>query len=208
MKYDSVALLHAFHNVHHNKYEYPEDLSNQKVTETIAIFCPVKGHGVFYQKITHHLEGRGCPKCGRLKTLQALAVDRSTWINRFEEVHGRGKYDYSGIPAAPKSNEKYPIRCIEHDLVFYQSPNQHWKRKRGCPKCGKTVSWESRKNCRIDRQSFIQKAQLKNGFGYEYINLPKEFSLSDTIGIFCSAHKRLFFCTGHDHLEGKGCSAC
>jgi hypothetical protein len=77
--------------------------------------------------------------------------------------------------------------------------------KQGCPRCGAVKRWEKIKADFIIRKEFITQAQIKNGLGYEYINLPKEFSLNDTIGIFCSVHNKLFFCKANDHLKGKGC---
>jgi hypothetical protein len=55
----------------------------------------------------------------------------------------------------------------------------------------------------IIRKNFINKAQIKKSLGYEYINLPKEFSLNDTIEIFCSAHNKLFFAGRKIILKAK-----
>jgi hypothetical protein len=88
------------------------------------------------------------------------------------------------------------------------TPNHHLYFKQGCPKCGIATRWEKIHEGFISRKDFIGRAQIKNGLGYEYINLPKEFSLNDTIGIFCTAHNKLFFCKGEEHLDGKGCPVC
>jgi hypothetical protein len=80
--------------------------------------------------------------------------------------------------------------------------------KQGCPKCGSVKRWKKVREDFISRKEFVNHAQVKNGLGYEYINLLKEFSLNDTIVIFCSVHNKLFFCTGQEHLDGKGCPEC
>jgi phage FluMu protein Com len=202
-------ILQRFHAKHGDKYTYPSNLADyKKVKNKIPIFCPIKDHGIFYQTIEHHLRGQGCPKCGVLSTSQAHILNRNTWIERFEKVHGKGKYDYSKLPQNPGADEEFPIYCATHNVVFHQTPNQHLYLKHGCPKCGSAKRWEKIKAGIITRMNFINRAQAKNGLGYEYINLPKEFSLNDTIGIFCSAHNKLFFCTGNDHLKGKGCPQC
>lgn len=60
MKQD-VFLLKA-KKVHNNKYDYK--LSKYENTDTkICIICPI--HGEFWQTPHHHLNGHGCPHCGR-----------------------------------------------------------------------------------------------------------------------------------------------
>jgi ribosomal protein L37E len=201
--------LQSFYAKHGNKYTYPSNLSEYKsVRDKIPIFCPVKDHGIFYQMIMHHKRGKRCPKCGFLSISRARTLNRNAWIERFDKVHGKGKYDYSKLPENPGADEEFPIYCAVHDFTFYQTPSQHIYDKHGCRKCGIVSRVEKQKACIITRMNFINRAQAKNGLGYEYINLPKEFSLNDTIGIFCAAHNKLFFCTGHEHLEGKGCPEC
>jgi hypothetical protein len=202
-------ILQRFHARHGDKYTYPHNLSDyKKNTDKIPILCHVKGHGIFYQSIENHMRGQECPKCQYQKRSLNNMIGRIKWIERFEQVHGKGRYSYSKLPNNIKANEEFPIICTLHNMVFCQTPNTHWKLRQGCPKCGKIRMWENIHNKVVTRSEFIERAQLKNGFGYEYINLPKEFSLNDTIGIFCTAHSRLFFCTGQEHLEGMGCLEC
>jgi phage FluMu protein Com len=154
------------------------------------------------------MEGQGCPKCGKISIIKAHILRREIWIERFEKLHGKGKYDYSKLPQYPGADKEFPIRCVEHDFIFNMNPNHHLYFKQGCPKCGVVNRWKKIHADFIIRKEFIKQAQIKNGLGYEYINLPKEFSLNDTIGIFCSAHNKLFFCKASEHLEGKGCPVC
>jgi hypothetical protein len=207
-KYNTEQLLQIFRSKHGNKYTYPSDIAGLKVISKIPIFCPVKGHGVFYQSIFRHMSGQGCPKCGRMAIAKAHILSREVWIERFEKLHGKGRYDYSKLPQSPKADTEFPIYCTEHDMFFNMTPNHHLYFKQGCPKCGAVTRWKKIHADFISRKEFIKRTQIKNGLGYEYINLPKEFSLNDTIGIFCSAHNKLFFCKAGDHLEGKGCPVC
>jgi hypothetical protein len=207
-KYTTEQLLQIFRSKHGNKYTYPSDLTGLRVGDKIPILCAIKGHGVFHQKIFNHMNGQGCPKCGKIKTRESHILRREVWIERFEKLHGKGKYDYTKLPQYPGANTEFPIYCVEHDIFFNQTPNHHLYFKQGCPKCGVVRRWNKIHADFISRKEFINRAQAKNGLGYEYINLPKEFSLNDTIGIFCSAHNKLFFCKAGDHLEGKGCLVC
>jgi hypothetical protein len=207
-KYTTEQFIQIFRSKHGNKYTYPSDLTGLRVEDKIPISCPIKDHGVFYQRILDHIKGRGCPKCGRIAIAKARTISREVWIERFEKIHGKGKYDYSKLPQNPKANTEFQVYCVEHDIFFTQTPNHHLYFKQGCPKCGAVSRWKKIHADFISRKDFVARAQIKNGLGYEYINLPKEFSSNDTIGIFCSAHNKLFFCKASEHLEGKGCPLC
>jgi endogenous inhibitor of DNA gyrase (YacG/DUF329 family) len=180
-KYTTEQLLQIFNSKHGNKYTYPPDLTVFKARDKIPILCPIKEHGVFYQKIFNHMKGQGCPKCGRIVVRESHILKREVWIERFEKLHGRGKYDYSKLPQYPGADKEFPIYCIEHDIFFNQTPNHHLYFKQGCPKCGAVNRWKKIHADFIIRKEFINRAQTRNGLGYEYINLPKEFSLNDTI---------------------------
>jgi len=45
---------------HNDKYDYSSVYYKHSEIK-VSIICPI--HGVFKQKPTHHLQGRGCPKC-------------------------------------------------------------------------------------------------------------------------------------------------
>lgn len=47
---------------HHNLYEYSRTRYKNNRTK-VEITCKI--HGSFWQTPTHHLQGKGCPKCGR-----------------------------------------------------------------------------------------------------------------------------------------------
>jgi ssDNA-binding Zn-finger/Zn-ribbon topoisomerase 1 len=207
-KYTTEQLFEIFHAKHGNKYTYPSDLTEFKIKDKIPIFCTVKDHGIFYQSIKEHKKGQGCPKCRLIKIINAHILSREVWIERFEKLHGKGKYDYSKLPQYPGANLEFPIYCVEHGVFFNQTPNHHLYFKQGCPKCGSVTRWKKIKNNFISRKDFVNQSRAKNGLGYEYINLPKDFSLNDTIGIFCLAHNKLFFCKASEHLKGKGCPIC
>jgi DNA-directed RNA polymerase subunit RPC12/RpoP len=56
-------VLKKFRIRHGNEYEYPDFEKNYKNTaKKIPIFHPKCGN-IFYQRVNHHLAGRGCPYC-------------------------------------------------------------------------------------------------------------------------------------------------
>ena len=196
--------LADFRRVHGNKYQYPSIPEFPNVALYIDIVCPV--HGIFRQTIRNHKTGRGCPKCRYDRVKNALRLSRAEWIQRFESVHGKGKYDYSRIPESVLMREKVEIYCPEHNYTFWQSPDIHWRFKKGCRKCGSAKVGATRQLQLITRREYEKKARAIHGTKYEYTELPQQFSLKDNIIIYCNEHDHVFFCVAQDHLYGKGCS--
>lgn len=56
-------MLEDFHRVHGTKYDY-SDMNYISWNTKIIIGCPY--HGKFEQEPNSHLQGNGCPQCGRL----------------------------------------------------------------------------------------------------------------------------------------------
>lgn len=57
-------VVEKFKNVHGDKYDYSKTKYENSTTK-VTITCPE--HGDFIQKPSHHYQGKGCPKCGRVK---------------------------------------------------------------------------------------------------------------------------------------------
>lgn len=186
-----------------DRYRYPPFPEKFTVKSIIAIVCPV--HGEFRQSIEHHMNGQGCRVCARLKASGVSRVSRAEWIRRFESAHGRGKYSYSKVPENVRQNTRIEIFCPEHNVSFYQTPVQHWRFRQGCPKCGAGRQWEKRKRDVVSRREFERRARAVHGLAFEYTELPLEFSLNDSVIIYCNEHNHIFFCVARDHLNGKGC---
>jgi len=202
------SVLESFRQIHGNRYQYPPLPKTIKTASVIDIICPV--HGNFKQRISLHKIGQGCPECGRERTKTErpqFALGREEWIRRFESVHGRGKYDYSKVPDNVVQRIKIEIYCPEHNVTFYQTPGTHWKLGKGCPKCGIAKRIESQQQKMITRREFELRAKAIHGDAFEYSELPQEFSLYDSIIIYCNEHEHIFFCGAEEHLLGKGCSS-
>ena len=202
-EYSESALVDAFRKKHGYAYQYlpfPEAFTTKT---RVTIVCPI--HGEFQQLIERHLRGQGCAKCFAVRNGVNRRLGRSAWIRRFESVHGRGKYDYAKVTEDIQQYEKIEIFCPDHNVTFYQSPHQHWRCRQGCPKCGRLKMSETIKKKLITRRKYERRARAVHGPLFEYSQLPDEFSLYDTIIIFCNEHNHIFFCVAKEHLEGKRC---
>ena len=73
-------------------------------------------HGEFTQMPSAHLNGQGCPKCGKLKLGAYRKNNTENFIERATLKHN-GKYDYSKVDY--KNNyTKVCIICPEHGEFF------------------------------------------------------------------------------------------
>jgi len=123
-------VIQKFNQVHGNRYDYSkvEYLGSQT---KIIIIC--SDHGEFLQIPNSHLNGRGCPKCGRIKANQSNSFTTDEIIKSFQERRG-DRYDYSKVDYK-NDGTKVTIICPDHG-EFLQVPNSH-KKGVGCPKCRK-----------------------------------------------------------------------
>lgn len=119
--------------VHGYKYDY--SLINYKDTRTkIEIIC--MEHGSFFQIPNKHMQGRGCPICGRERTIEHNFLTLNDFIKKAKGVHGN-RYDYSDS-VYTGADSKMEIICEKHGS-FLQTPHNHLKGT-NCPSCGASVS--------------------------------------------------------------------
>ena len=119
--------------VHGNLYNYSN--VNYKDTKTkIEIIC--KEHGSFFQSPNKHMQGNGCPTCGRERTIEHNFLTLEDFIKRARNVHG-DKYDYSKS-LYKGADVKMEITCVKHGS-FLQTPHNHLKGT-NCPSCGASIS--------------------------------------------------------------------
>lgn len=114
--------------IHGEKYNYSKSIY-VSAKNLICIICPI--HGEFWQIVSRHLSGCGCPKCGGTQKLTT-----EDFIKRAREVHG-DKYDYSKVNYID-AHTKICIICPKHGK-FLQIPNDHLTGS-GCPSCSHTIS--------------------------------------------------------------------
>ena len=175
---------------HGDKYDYSKVVYVDAHTN-VCIICPE--HGEFWQKPHNHLNGKGCRKCG--------GTNPSTtkeFVEKAKKNHGE-KYDYSKTNYINDSTKVCIICCVNpHHGEFWQTPDNHLRRKSGCPKCYG--------NNKQTNEDFIKKATEKHGrcFDYskcEYVNNYTE------ICIICPLHGE-FWQQPRVHLLEQGCPKC
>lgn len=186
--------------IHGEKYDYSKSSPLGK-RKQICIICPE--HGEFWQTQEHHLNGHGCPLCGRIsigkKTSERQMKDKKWLLEGAISAHGN-KYDYSKVEYRGIS-EKVCIICPEHG-EFWQLPDSHM-RGNGCPKCAARKAGEK---LSLGKGAFIERARKIHGDKYDYSKV-EYISNKIKVRIICPEHGE-FWQTPHSHLRGLGCPKC
>lgn len=123
----------------------------------LTITC--ENHGDFTQSPNAHLQGQGCPSCGRIKQSESRSSNTNEFIEKSVLVHGN-KYDYSDVNYK-NNTTKVIINCYEHGK-FQQRPSNHLNGNE-CPSCSIALSG-------FKRSIFKNRCDKKNkGLGALYI---------------------------------------
>ena len=135
--------LQIFNEKHNFKYDYSKSVYKGS-WEKIEIICPE--HGSFFQAVSNHKTGSGCPKCSEeyFKLNPRGKKPQSEIIKNFLKTHSN-KYDYSKVEYE-HNKEKIEIICPDHGS-FFQTPNSHQSGS-GCPTC--TINGTSKPEFEID----------------------------------------------------------
>lgn len=127
--------------------------------------------------------------------------DISTWVQRFQMVHGN-TYDYSAMERPQgNANNRITIICSVHGK-FKQSPYNHAK-GHGCDKCaGEHRGSKSRKTI----EKFIAQAKAFHGDKFTYEKV-KYISSRTKVIVTCRQHGD-FEVSPHNLIRKKSCPGC
>jgi len=132
--------------IHNYKYDYSKSVYKGS-EEQICIICPI--HGEFWQRVSHHIDKKGCKYCGK-KILSLKEI-----IIKLNNVHNF-RYNYSLINSIDR-NEKIKIICPIHG-IFEQRLSYHLIGG-NCKKC-------SDLNNNYKKSDWINRAKNKIGIFY------------------------------------------
>lgn len=158
----------------------------------MSVFCC--DHGIFDQRSSDHLGGKGCPHCGNLAAARKLRLIEADFIEKAKVVHGE-RYDYSKVEYVD-GKTKVTIICREHG-PFSQEATSHLS-KHGCPDCAG--------NKKSTTEAFIEEAKTIHGDRYDYSQVDYDMNKA-LITIVCRVHGS-FSQIAAVHLRGNGCADC
>ena len=188
-------VLEKFKLIHGDFYNYSKVIYTGS-NGIIKIICPV--HGEFEQKARKHLEGQGCPGCGKERHRKATTKTTEEFILEAKEIHG-DRYDYSksiyvGV------HQPVTIICKVHG-EFQQSPGNHLGIKQGgCSKCVHDT-------LRMTTAQFIESARNIHGDRYDY-SLVDYTNMAKEVVIICKKHGQFLQRPGTHLYDKSGCPTC
>lgn len=133
----------------------------------VPIYCPIEGHGVFYQAPQKHLQGQGCPLCGIDKTISHTRYDNNTFILKANAVHNNTEilYTYTKTDYI-NSISKVIVTCVKHG-DFKIHPANHLQGI-GCPRCRESKG-ETKIANYLDHHKITYNKEYKiDGYRYRY----------------------------------------
>ena len=160
---------------HEFKYDYSKIIYK---SSRIKLTITCHEHGDFEQKPASHLQGQGCPKCGK-------KMDFEIFVSRSKIIHNNKYYylkeDYSGVKNIVK------IICPNHGL-FNQIGSSHLN-GRGCKKCAAELNGGYKKE---DWERISKNSKLFESYKVYIINLYNDNENFIKIGrTFTTLEKRL-----------------
>ncbi|WP_305021624.1 hypothetical protein [Hymenobacter cheonanensis] len=183
---------------HGDKYNYSQTVYiNCKLK--VDIICPE--HGKFSQEADSHINGTGCPKCGRDSVSAAHRRSLDEFVTAAQQRHGN-RYDYSQVQYI-NNTRTITIICPQHG-PFRQSPNAHINQAQGCPICGRIKVADFH---RSDLDSFVKSAQLVHGNKYDYSQVVYK-TTQIKVEIICPQHGSFWQTPGSHCSYGSGCPIC
>jgi hypothetical protein len=129
-KYSTEEFIEKSKKIHGSKYDYTNSkyVRNNYKTEIIC-----NEHGSFMQSPSRHMQGYGCPTCGRSSSIKHNTKTTAEFIEEAKSIHG-DVYDYTQVNYKD-SRTNVDIICKIHG-IFSQNPNNHLQ-SHGCPACAK-----------------------------------------------------------------------
>lgn len=125
---DQAHFLERAQTTHGKLYDYSKAAYTTS-TALLDIVCAE--HGPFRMTANCHINGQGCPACGKLRGADARSYDTSVFVQKARSVHGE-RYDYTNSHYR-RAGTPVSIVCKKHG-EFMQSPENHLQGQ-NCPKC-------------------------------------------------------------------------
>ena len=127
-RHDNTVFIMKAIAIHKDKYDYSK-VEYTGIDNKIIIVCKI--HGEFEQIAYSHINGQGCPTCGKIKNSIQRTSCTDEFIEKSIKIHGN-IYDYSSVEYK-KSDIKISIICRKHG-EFSIKPGNHMQGQ-GCPLC-------------------------------------------------------------------------
>lgn len=183
-------------SIHGDLFGYDE-VSYVNMSTKVKIWCNTC-EKYFYQTPNGHFH-YGCLTCGGRETLT-----QEEFLRRAIETHGN-LYDYKNAHYI-SMDTKVELTCLRCGHVFEIDPGHHIHRRQGCSICERNTRSERRPS---KREEYIQRCVKQHGEKYDYLLIPENVKISDSVKIFCKECGKYFEQTLNVHVRSViGCQKC
>jgi serine protease inhibitor ecotin len=188
-----MAKVNAIHGdtYLYNKTKYVK--SDQHITITCH------KHGDFKQLPTVHINGSGCPICGKIAIAEGQRKTKEQYIREAKTAHG-DYYDYSLVDYV-SAHSPIKIICPKHG-EFKQTAGGHLSA--GCRLCANERSAERQ---RLTTEEFKAQARAIHGDYYDY-SLVDYKGNKEKVTIICLKHGMFEQAAGSHTNQESGCIQC
>jgi hypothetical protein len=204
IKVTTESFIEKAIEVHGDAYDYSMSVYT-KGKDKLKIRC-VKHDLIFEITPNSHVSAKGgCPVCRYEKSSEKNRKPKDSFVSEAVKLHG-DRFDYSSVDYIT-SKTKVKIRCVKHNLVFEQAPDDHMRSKSSCPVCLKEKIGASRRDT---TETFVKKSKEKFGDIFDY-NQVDYVTAKVKVKIRCIEHDTVFETTPDSHLSkvSKGnCPVC
>lgn len=163
----------------------------------VKIICPT--HGVFHQRLDHHLAGGGCPNCSYERLKQRSSRGFKSIVEKATKVHA-GKYEY---PEQKATSARDPLCVICPTHGGFSQRVDHHLSGRGCQLC---ANYQVTRERQVSFLEFKHRAAQVHAGRYRY-SAGGYTNVTSKVVIDCPVHGE-FKQKGSSHLRGKGCRKC
>ena len=179
--------------IHNSKYSYSLIKEYKGVMKRYPVFCNI--HGIWEVTLDNHINKKsGCPKCKGIGFTKKEKIDQAM-------IKHKDEYDYSLILGDElKTIQKVSIKHKQCGTIFYNTWDNHFNKKQGCPKC----AIYGRKKHTLE--SIKEKILNLNNLEYEY-DWGSYKGYYKKINIKCPQHG-WFPQQLSNHLQGQKCPKC
>lgn len=186
-------------NKHGDRYDYSKS-RYKSAKEKVIVICKI--HGEYTITPNNHLNGKGCPKCGLIKSKKTRLKGLDYFITKSRLIHG-DKYNYDHVEYV-NDRHKVKIICPIHG-EFHQSLGGHCS-GRGCIECGHEYrsKYHPRK---LTLEVVINRCKEIWGDLYDLSQIVDYKNTSSKVKIICTKHGE-FSTTINQLLQGHGCYEC
>lgn len=187
--------------VHGGTYDYSEVLYTTQ-SALITIIC--RKHGPFTQKANTHLQGCGCPVCGKERRIASIEITEDEFVLRAKAKFG-DKFDLTNV-AFRGMKAPINVSCPEHGPVNLTA-ERFLDSAHGCIKCSNLSSGYKAGAAKLRSiQNVLKKFNKVHGDKYDY-SAVVYVKGSVPITVICKTHGP-FEVTPNAHIAGVGCALC